>query len=412
MSEQMRVLVYPHAMELGGSQLNAIELAAAVRDLGHSVTVYAEDGPLVDYVHELGLPYIRAATSRLRPGPAIARDIARIVREQRFDVLHGYEWPPALEMFAATLRSGHVAAVATVMSMAVSPFIPSSMPLAVGTERIRAAAQASRRGPVYLLEPPVDTHKNRPDCAAELFQGSYPDEGASPQVVIVSRLVKELKLEGILSAIRVADRLSSERKFRLVIVGDGAARAEVDRRAAAVNARHKRTVVLVTGALADPRGAYDSADICIGMGGSALRSLAFAKPLIVQGERGFFETLTPATVDMFLDQGWYGMGESSAPDIADDRLIRMLLPLLEDAAERERLGAFGLDLVSSRFSLKRMAELQEQIYREALAAPAPTARKLQDATRSSAGLIGYKASRRTARLRGRSAVDDFNARPL
>lgn len=163
MSEQLNVLVYPHAMELGGSQLNAIELAAAVRDRGHTVTVYAGEGPLVDYVRELGLPYIKAATSRLRPGPAIARDIARVVRERHIDVLHGYEWPPALEMFAATLRSGNVATVATVMSMAVAPFIPSTMPLAVGTERIRAAAQATRPGPVYLLEPPVDTNRNRPD---------------------------------------------------------------------------------------------------------------------------------------------------------------------------------------------------------------------------------------------------------
>lgn len=412
MSEPMRVLIYPHAMELGGSQLNAIELAGAVRDRGHAVTVYAADGPLVGYVRDLGLPYLKAATSRLRPGPAIARDLAGVVREHRIDVVHGYEWPPTLELFAAGLRSPNLAVVSTVMSMAVSPFIPSSVPLAVGTERIRAAAQASRRGPVYLLEPPVDTQRNRPDCAAEKFRLAYPDEASIPQVVIVSRLVQELKLEGILSAIRVADRLSHERKFRLVIVGDGSARAQIERRAAQVNAVHARTVVLVTGELTDPRGAYDSADVCIGMGGSALRSLAFAKPLIVQGESGFFETLTPATVDLFLAQGWYGVGDTAAADDADNRLTAMLRPLLDNAAERERLGAFGLDLVSSRFSLPRMAELQEQIYRDALAAPVPTARRLQDAVRSGAGLIDYKLRRRVARLRGRPAVDDFNARPL
>lgn len=412
MSEPLRILVYPHAMELGGSQLNAIELAAAVRDRGHTVTVYAEDGPLVDYVRELGLPYIKAATSRLRPGPAIARDIARVVREQRIDVLHGYEWPPVLEMFAAALRTGNAAVVATVMSMAVSPFIPSSMPLAVGTERIRAATQTDRRGPVYLLEPPVDTDKNRPDCAADQFRESYPDESSIPQIVIVSRLVQELKLEGILSAIRVADRLAGERKFRLVIVGDGSARAEVERQAAEVNAHHHRTVVLITGALSDPRGAYDSADICIGMGGSALRALAFAKPLIVQGERGFFETLSPATAGTFLDQGWYGVGEPGEPGDAEDLLISLLIPLLDDDPERRRLGEFGLNLVSARFSLARMAGLQEQIYRDARAEPVPIARKLRDARKSAAGLISYKVRRRIARRRGRSTVDDFNARPI
>ena len=55
----MRVLVYPHAMELGGSQLNAIELAAAVGNRGHQVIVLSEDGPLVEAVHRLGLEHVR-----------------------------------------------------------------------------------------------------------------------------------------------------------------------------------------------------------------------------------------------------------------------------------------------------------------------------------------------------------------
>ena len=47
----MRVLVYPHSMEIGGSQLNAVELGGAVRDLGHDVVV------AVSYTH-LTLPTI------------------------------------------------------------------------------------------------------------------------------------------------------------------------------------------------------------------------------------------------------------------------------------------------------------------------------------------------------------------
>ena len=46
------VLVYPHSMELGGSQLNALELAAAAQETGFRVAVYARDGALVDYVKE------------------------------------------------------------------------------------------------------------------------------------------------------------------------------------------------------------------------------------------------------------------------------------------------------------------------------------------------------------------------
>ena len=66
----MKILVYPHAMELGGSQLNAIELAAAVRDLGHQVAIIGEDGALARRVEELGLERVAIPPSggaRRRP---------------------------------------------------------------------------------------------------------------------------------------------------------------------------------------------------------------------------------------------------------------------------------------------------------------------------------------------------------
>ncbi len=54
----MKVLVYPHAMEIGGSQLNALEIAAAVRDRGHEVTVVSRPGPLLKSVRRLGLSHV------------------------------------------------------------------------------------------------------------------------------------------------------------------------------------------------------------------------------------------------------------------------------------------------------------------------------------------------------------------
>jgi len=46
----MKILVLPNEVGLGGSQLNAIELGAAVRDLGHEVVVLGEPGVLVERI--------------------------------------------------------------------------------------------------------------------------------------------------------------------------------------------------------------------------------------------------------------------------------------------------------------------------------------------------------------------------
>ena len=42
----MKVLVYPHDLGMGGSQTNAIELAAAVRQFGVECTVFGRPGTL------------------------------------------------------------------------------------------------------------------------------------------------------------------------------------------------------------------------------------------------------------------------------------------------------------------------------------------------------------------------------
>ena len=52
----VRVLVAPHNFEIGGSQINAIELAAAVAEQpGFDVALYVPDGELASMARDTGL---------------------------------------------------------------------------------------------------------------------------------------------------------------------------------------------------------------------------------------------------------------------------------------------------------------------------------------------------------------------
>ncbi|GAA2418037.1 hypothetical protein GCM10010191_30820 [Actinomadura vinacea] len=403
----MNILVYPHDMRIGGSQLNAIELAASMRALGHRVAMVSEPGPLVERVRDEGIQHFALDPGRRRPAPSTVRRLRALVAARGFDIVHGYEWPPGLEAFHAVRTRRDAAAVCTVMSMAVAPFLPPTLPLVVGTRQIQREVverRGRRPGAVHLIEPPVDVTANAPGHPSEEFRARFGLDPGPVDIVVVSRLAAELKLEGLLTAIEAVERLP---EVRLVIVGDGACRDRVEARAAEANARTGRRAVVLTGQLDDPRPAYAAASVALGMGGSALRAMAFAKPLIVQGERGFFEPLTPETAGMFLEQGWYGVGGAGA-----DRLEAILRPLIGSADRRRELGEFGRALVVERFSLESAARVQERIYREALdtartGASVPAMRR--DAASTVGRVLAYKAERRARRLRGSAALDDFNA---
>ena len=403
----MRVLVYPHAAEIGGSQSNAVDLARAVRDLGHDVLVSCEPGPLVERIERADLEHLELPMHRRRPSPQVAAMIDKWVAERGIDVVHGYEWPPVFDALL-TRRRRRTAVLGTVMSMSVVPFLPRTVPLLVGTAQIRDATLAAGHHRVELLEPPVDTEGDHPDRDPGDFREQH---GLSPDVTLIAmvcRLVPDLKLEGLLAACDAVGELAAAgHMIALVIAGDGRCRRDVQERADRANATAGRRVVVLTGQLDDPRPAYASADIIIGQGGSALRGMAFGKPLVVVGEQGFSELLTPESEPRFLREGWYGLGPGSrgagVPALRD-----ALGYLLAHPDRRRELGEFARALVVRRFGLAEAARVVEREYLLAMDPAASTG----DLLRAGTGLLAHKVRRRVQRLRGTMPTDDANARPV
>ena len=181
--------------------------------------------------------------------------------------------------------------------MSVAPFIPKTLELIVGTQQIAQVERGKGRTRVSAIDPSVDLSYNDVSGVAGIaeFRATYGVSAEKLTIVCVTRLAEQLKLEGILTAIEVVRHLAHDLPVQLVIVGDGPARDVVARAAAVANARDRN--VILTGEMPDPRPAYAAADVALGMGGSALRAMAYEKPLVVQGENGFWKLLTPETVD-------------------------------------------------------------------------------------------------------------------
>jgi glycosyltransferase involved in cell wall biosynthesis len=335
-----------------------------------------------------------------------------LVRQRGIDVVHGHEWPPIIEAFLGRVFLHHTPVVGTVMSMSVAPFLPRSVSLTVGTDLIRHAAIAAGHRRVILLEPPVDTKADNPGVDGRHFRA---ERGVQPNEVLIAmvcRLVPDLKLEGLLSACDAVRGLAVAGKpVRLMIVGDGRARGDVAGRAADVNAAVGHEAVLLTGEMADPSPAYAAADVIIGQGGSALRGMAFAKPLVVIGEEGFSELLTLESSPTFLQQGWYGLGTGSLGTGVP--ALRLALERLVSSPKlRRELGLFGRRLAEERFSLDHAAEILENMYLSAVQNPVSFERQLADFVHVSAGVIGDKLQRKYRRWLGAAPTEDSNARDL
>jgi hypothetical protein len=90
--------------------------------------------------------------------------------------------------------------------------------------------------------------------------------------------------------------------------------------------------------------------------------MAFAKPVVVVGEKGFARVFSPDSAKAFYQNGMYGIGDG----ISDEcQLASALNMLTEDGFDREALGKFSRDFVVQHHSLDVVGATLADIYQSA-----------------------------------------------
>ena len=392
----MRLLVGLHHLELGGSQLNALDFAVAARGHGHDVTMFAvhedEPGPVAEMAKAAGLRVVlmrhpEPDNGRMRVRRAVAQRLSEIVAQERIELVHAYEIQMILDSFYGPHLGRGVPLVCTIYGNWIPWWLPRYPPLIVVTRGLAELAAPLRKQHPVPIEPPVNTDTDDPalvDGAA--FRYAH---GLGTDIVagIVSRLEPSMKAPGIELAMAAIEELNDPR-IRLVVTGEGPSSGSLNALAQRVNDNLGRPAVVMAGSLADPRPAYAAADVALGMGGSALRAMAFGKPLIVLGVEGFAKPCRPSNAQEFVATGFYGVGSG---DLSPRPLAEYIRELADQPELRSEIGRFSSELVWSRFSLKAASASLEEVYAAAVTQAYPRRRRLQEAMRASAGKIGSEA---------------------
>jgi glycosyltransferase involved in cell wall biosynthesis len=384
----MRILVVLIHLELGGCQLNALDFALASRERGHDVFIFGPvwddqpPGPVAEMVRSAGLPLTLFHHPDTIPGviPAhrlLAKRLSQIVAEENVQLIHAYETPMILDSFHGPHLKFGVPLVCTAYGLVVQWWLPRYPPLIVATQELADLAAPLRTQRPVVIQPPINTDLDDPaliDGAA--FRRAH---GLGDDIVVgvVSRLEPMYKADGIKLAID-AIRYLDDPRIRLVLTGDGPSFGALSALAEQANTALGRRAVVMTGELTDPRPAYAAADIALGMGGSAQRSMAFGKPLVVLGRQDFAKPLLSSTAEEFLYAGFCGKGS----DDFDPRPLASHIRLLADQPEmRSQLGAFGRQLVLDRLSLKAASAKLEDVYMTAVGQTHPRHQRVQEAMR-------------------------------
>ncbi|TCP41655.1 phosphatidylinositol alpha-mannosyltransferase [Tamaricihabitans halophyticus] len=231
----MRIgVVSPYSFSVpGGVQEHIVDLAVAMRKLGHQVDVLApadDDDELPDFVtssgRAVGIPY-NGSVARLSFGPVSYARVRRWIREHDFDVVHLHEpTAPSLSMLALVLADGPIVATfhtSTPRSRALSAFHGVLQPfLEKITARIAVSALARRVQVEHLGGDAVEIPNG---VDVPFFANARPLDGyprAGGTIGFVGRYAEPRKgMPVLLDALRPL--LADLPELRLLVVGRGAA---------------------------------------------------------------------------------------------------------------------------------------------------------------------------------------------
>ena len=158
-------MVCPYTWDVpGGVQEHIRDLAEALIDLGHEVSVISpadDDSALPDYVVPAGramaVPY-NGSVARLAFGPLSASRVRRWVKEGNFDVLHVHEpAAPSLSLLACWAADGPIVATTSARAAPSRPHTSTDAPSPAS--RSAMARPMPRLAPVTIATLPVSASR-------------------------------------------------------------------------------------------------------------------------------------------------------------------------------------------------------------------------------------------------------------
>ncbi|HVM38989.1 MAG TPA: glycosyltransferase [Sphingomicrobium sp.] len=309
-----------------------------------------------------GLPYVEIEGSRWHHLPGIIGQLLAAIRRERIDVLH-------LHMVHATIVGGLVALLSPGLSVVVTKHYVYRA-LASRMLRLLDRLSTNRADAIVAVSGHVrddlvahgaqraksEVIHNGMDLEAFDRQAAAPSQPLARQeggalIGCVGNLNPIKGHEYLVRAMpRVLQRFPTA---RLVMIGEGGAKAELEALARALGVEG---AVIMAGFRGDVPAVMRQIDICVqpslqeAFGIVLLEAMAAARPVVATGVEGIPEIVVDGTTGLLV------------PPRDPEALAKAICALLQDGEARRAMGSAGRSRVEQRFDIRTTVRAYEELY--------------------------------------------------
>ena len=358
----MKILMATMGLDIGGAETHIVELAKELKQEGHDVAIVSNGGVYVAEIAAAGIRHYEAPLHQrsLKEMTAARRVLRRVIGQEAPDVVHAHARIPAF-LCGGICKRKNIPFVTTAHWVFDTSGVLRY--LTNWGERTVAVSEDIKDYLIREYNTPaehitvtingIDTEKFSPALTGEGVAAEFGLDRSKPILSYVSRMDEDRALVAG-QLIEIAPELDrAVPGIQLLIAGGGNVFDKLNARAEEVNRRLGRRCVTMTGPRTDINEIVAAGDIFVGVSRAALEAMAAEKPVIVAGNEGYHGLFTPdklaeAQAGNFCCRG---LPMPAPQTLLADVTAAFRLP----QGERERLGAYGRQVIFDHYSVRRMA---------------------------------------------------------
>ncbi len=375
MKKKLNILMATMQMGFGGAETHIFELARALTQNGHSVTVASAGGKYADMLEQEGVRHVTLPLNTKNPLMVLRSyfGLSALLRAEHFDVVHAHARIPAF-ICGRLQKKLHFKFVTT--AHWVFRITPLWKRIANWGDRVMAVSEDIKQylidnygyfaDHIFITVNGVDADTFSPNADWTQIREEIGLSHSKHRIVSVSRM-DESRGYAQLCLARTAEKLLEKYPdLEIVIVGDGVISSErnllpeVRRIADGLEEKYGRKIIFTPGLRTDTHRFMAAGDLFIGASRAALEAMSCQKPVIVAGNEGYIGIFGPDKEEIAYKTNFCCRGlEQTTPE----RIFRDVCALFDGGrAALAKKGAFCRETILKNYSAARTARDYEQLY--------------------------------------------------
>ena len=360
-------------LDIGGAETHVAELSKELKRRGHNIVVASNGGVYEKELEAFGIKHYKVPLQNKQPKNIFSSVslLKKIIKDEKIDIVHSHARIPSflLGKIRKSMKFPFVTTAHWVFTTRyglkyITDWGQKTLAVSEDIKKYLIDNYNIPEKDITVTVNGIDTEKFSKKAPDERLKKEFGIEDGDKTIVYVSRLDTDRSLVAhqLISAFDALYTIIDN--LKCIIVGDGNDFELVRQEAEKINEKYGKPVIILAGRRTDISDIITLADLFVGVSRAALEAMASEKPSVIAGNEGYIGLFGEDKLSVSLKTNFCCRGEKMSETAVLTQEIANFFGLWEE--EKERIAKYGREIVLKNYSVTKMADDAEKVYREAM----------------------------------------------